>query len=463
MKPSVVILSAGLGTRMKSGIAKALHPVAGRPMVRHVLDAAASLDPEKIILVVGHQAEAVRKAVEQYHVEIVHQAEQLGTGHAVRQAKNALSDVHGPVVVLCADTPLLTADTLSGLVSKHTTSGAVVTLLTAEIQDPFGYGRILRDDHGVKAVVEEKDATLEQKKIREVNTGVYCFEKDFLLASIDVIGNENAQAEYYLPDAVALARERGLIVSAFVCLDPDEVMGVNTRLDLSRAEEIMAERINKQWMLAGVSMPRPKGVFIGMDCVLARDVTIYENVRIEGRTEIGEGSTIYPGVRISDSIIGRGVVVKDCSVIEGSTVLDNASIGPFAHLRPGTVIGERAKIGNFVEVKKSVIGEGSKANHLAYIGDADIGRGVNIGAGVITCNYDGFEKHATVIEDNVFVGSDSQLVAPVRIGKGAVVAAGATITKDVPPDALAISRAPQENKEGLAERRRKAKEKKRKA
>lgn len=463
MKPTVVILAAGLGTRMKSGIAKALHPLAGRPMVRHVLDAAASLDVEKIVLVVGHQADAIRKAVEQYRIEIVYQAEQLGTGHAVRQAKNAVSTVEGPVVVLCADTPLLTADTLSGLVSMHTASGAAVTILTAEVRDPSGYGRIVRDEHGIKAVVEEKDAAAGQKKIREVNTGVYCFDKNFLLASLDAIQNDNAQAEYYLPDAVALARNRGLIVSTFECMDPDEAMGVNTRLDLSRAEEIMAERINKKWMLAGVTMPRPKDVFVGLDVVLGQDVTIYENVRIEGMTEIGEGSIIYSGVRISDSIIGRGVVVKDCSVIEQSTVSDNAFIGPFAHLRPGSVIGARAKIGNFVEVKKSKVGEGSKANHLAYIGDADIGSEVNIGAGVITCNYDGFEKHATVIEDNVFVGSDSQLVAPVRIGRGAVVAAGATITKDVPPDALAIGRAPQENKEGLAEKRRKAKVKKRKA
>lgn len=463
MKPTVVILAAGLGTRMKSGIAKALHPLAGRPMVMHVLDAAASLDAEKIVLVAGHQADAVHKAVEQYRIELVYQAEQLGTGHAVRQAKNAVSAVEGPVVVLCADTPLLTADTLSGLVSRHTASGAAVTILTAEVQDPSGYGRIVRDEHGIKAVVEEKDAAADQKKIKEVNTGVYCFDKNFLLTSLDAIGNDNAQAEYYLPDAVALARNRGLIVSTFECMDPDEAMGVNTRLDLSRAEEIMAERINKKWMSAGVSMPRPKDVFVGLDVVLGRDVTIYENVRIEGRSEIGEGSTIYPGVRISDSIIGRGVVVKDCSVIEESTVSDNAFIGPFAHLRPGSVIGARAKIGNFVEVKKSKVGEGSKANHLAYIGDADIGSGVNIGAGVITCNYDGFEKHATVIEDNVFVGSDSQLVAPVRIGRGAVVAAGATITKDVPPDALAISRVAQENREGLAEKRRKANVKKRRA
>jgi bifunctional UDP-N-acetylglucosamine pyrophosphorylase/glucosamine-1-phosphate N-acetyltransferase len=318
---------------------------------------------------------------------------------------------------------------------------------------------VVRGKSGVLAVVEEKDATTAQKKIREVNGGIYCFEKKFLLTAIGTIGNHNAQGEYYLPDAIALARKGKLKVSALLCEDAEEIMGVNSRADLARAEKVLQKRTNKRWMLAGVTMLDPESVFVGGDVVLGRDVTLYPNVLLEGKTSIGEGATIYTGSRIADSVIGKGATIRDHSVIAESAVADGASVGPFAHLRPGSVIGERARIGNFVEVKKSVIGEGSKANHLSYIGDAAVGRDVNIGAGVITCNYDGFEKHKTVIEDGVFVGSDAQLVAPVTIGKGALVAAGATITKDVPADALAISRSKQENREGFAAARRKRKQK----
>lgn len=460
MKPAVVVLAAGLGTRMKSGLAKAVHPILGRPMVLHVLAAASVLEPEKTVLVVGHQAERVAEAAAGYTVEIVHQSEQLGTGHAVKQAIPALSDVTGPVVVLCADTPLITSETLCRLMSLHEKSRAAVTLLTAEIDDPFGYGRILRDKRGVKAVIEEKDATAAQKRIKEVNTGIYCFDKDFLVSSLGQLGRDNAQGEFYLPDTIFLARKKRLKVEAVISYDPEEVMGVNTRIDLSRAEDVMRSRINEKWMLSGVTIYRPENVFIGPDVVLEPDVTIYENVRLEGKTRISASATVYPGSRIIDSAVGKAVTIMDYCVIEASDIHDNAVIGPFAHLRPGSVIGSGAKIGNFVELKKSVIGDGSKANHLSYIGDAEIGKDVNIGAGVITCNYDGFEKHKTIIEDNVFVGSDAQLVAPLRIGKGAVIAAGATVTKDVPPDALAINRPPQEIKEGFAERRRRMKQKK---
>ncbi len=457
MKPTVVILAAGLGTRMKSGLAKALHPLAGRPLVRHVLGTAAGMGPEKIILVLGHQADKVRKAAEGYRAEIVLQYEQLGTGHAVRQAGEAIAKASGPVIILCADTPLLTTGTLERLVELHNRSRAAVTLMTAEAADPFGYGRIVRGKAGVMRVVEEKDATTAQRKIREVNAGIYCFDKTFLLSALDGIGRENVQGEYYLPDTIALARKKKRGVSALLCGDPDEVMGVNTRHDLSRAEGIMQSRINRRWMLEGVTMLDPGAIFVGSDVSLGRDTVLYPNVRLEGKTSLGESCTVYPGSRIVDSVIGSGVTVKDCSVIEESSVANGATVGPFAHLRPGSVIGERAKIGNFVEVKKSVIGEGSKANHLSYIGDATIGKDVNIGAGVITCNYDGFEKHPTVIEDGVFVGSDAQLVAPVTIGRGALIAAGSTITRDVPPDALAISRVPQDVREGFAGRRRRMK------
>jgi bifunctional UDP-N-acetylglucosamine pyrophosphorylase/glucosamine-1-phosphate N-acetyltransferase len=461
VKPTVVILAAGLGTRMKSGLAKALHPVAGMPLVRHVLKAAADLDPEKTILVLGHQADKVRNAAGNQGVEIVLQAEQLGTGHAVMQAREAFSEARGPVVILCADTPLLTGGTLRAALELHQKSRAAVTLITAELADPFGYGRVVRSRGGVMRVVEEKDATAAQKKIKEVNAGIYCFDRQFLLASLDLLGKDNAQGEYYLPDTIELAKKKKRAVAALVCGDPDEVMGVNSRYDLSRAEEVMGRRINRRWMAEGVTMFDPESTFVGIEASLGRDVVIYPNVRIEGKTKIGDACIIYPGSRIIDSTISNAVLVKDCSVIEESDIASGASIGPFAHLRPGSVIGADARIGNFVEVKKSTIGAGSKANHLSYIGDATVGRDVNIGAGVITCNYDGYEKYRTVIEDGVFVGSDTQIVAPVTIGKGALVAAGATITRDVPADALAISRVPQDIREGFASRRRRMKQKKR--
>jgi len=460
VKPTLVILAAGLGTRMKSGLAKALHPVAGRPLIHHVLSAAAGLAPEKIVLVLGHQADKVKTAVEQFKLEIVLQYEQLGTGHAVLQAAEALADVSGPVLVLCADTPLLTTSTLAAVLELHQKSHAAVTLLSARVESPFGYGRVVRGKSGVMRVVEEKDATAAQRKIREVNAGIYCLDNKFMLSSLKLLGKNNAQGEYYLPDIIELAKKKRLVVSALLCDDPDEIMGVNSRYDMSRAEGLMRKRANKKWMLEGVTMLDPESVFVGPEVLLGRDILLYPNVRIEGKTRLGEGCVVFPGSRIVDSVIGKGVTVKDCSVIEESTVADGAAIGPFAHLRPGSVIGARARIGNFVEIKKSSIGEGSKANHLSYIGDATIGRDVNIGAGVITCNYDGFEKHRTVIGDNVFVGSDAQLVAPVTIGKGALIAAGATITRDVPAEALAISRPPQDIREGFAGRRKRMKQKK---
>ena len=460
MKPTVLILAAGLGTRMKSGLAKALHPLAGRPLVAHALTVANGIGPERVVVIVGHQAEQVTAAVEAQGAEIVLQQEQLGTGHAVLQARQAIDRANGPVMILCADTPLLTSGTLRDLAELHVKTRSAITLITARVENPYGYGRVVRGSSGVMKVVEEKDATARQRKITEVNAGIYCFDRSFLSDALDRLDRNNAQGEYYLPDAIALARRKQRRVSALVCDDPREVLGVNTRKDLSVAEAVLRDRVNTAWMLAGVTLVDPDSTFIGSDVVLGRDTVLYGNVRIEGKSRIGERCTVYPGSRIADSVIGDRVTVKDCSIIEESEIESEAAVGPFAHLRPGAVISERARIGNFVEVKKSIIGKGSKANHLSYIGDATVGSDVNIGAGVITCNYDGFQKYRTVIEDGVFVGSDAQLVAPVRIGKGAVVAAGATITKDVPPDALAISRVPQAVREGFASRRRKLKQKK---
>ena len=460
MRPTVIILAAGLGTRMRSALPKALHLLAGKELIRHVLDAVKPLGPGKTAVVLGHQADRVREAMDGYAVEIVHQAEQLGTGHAVRQAVDIIAAAEGPVVVLCADTPLLTPGTLISLIEAHSRAKAAVTVMTAMAEDPAGYGRVVRGKSGVMRIVEEKDASAAQKKIREVNAGVYCFEKKFLLSALGGIKNSNAQGEYYLPDTIALARKKKLKVAAVLCPDADETMGINSRFDLSQAELVLQARSNLRWMLEGVTLPDPATVFIGMDVSIGRDSIVYPNVRLEGKTTLGEGCTVYPGSRIVDSTLGSGVVIKDCCVIEDSRIEDRASVGPFAHLRPGTVLGAGSRIGNFVEVKKSVIGEGSKANHLAYLGDATIGRDVNIGAGVITCNYDGYQKHQTVIEDGVFVGSDAQLVAPVRIGRDALVAAGTTVTRDVPAEAMVISRVPQEVREGVAGRRKRMKQKK---
>jgi len=429
VKPTVVILAAGLGTRMKSGLVKALHPLAGRPLIQYVLRAATETDPEKIVLVLGRQADKVRSALGDFRVETVIQREQLGTGHAVQQAAESIAASAGPVMILCADTPLLTGSTLKAVIDHHRKSRAAVTLLTARMENPFGYGRVVRSKIGVQRIVEEKDTTAAQKKIHEVNAGIYCFDQKFLLSALGVLGKNNAQDEYYLTDAIALARKRKLVIAALPCIDDDEVMGVNSRYDLSVAEAVLRDRLNRAWMMEGVTMLSPRSIFIG------------------------DGCTVYPGSRIVDSVIGNNVTVKDYCVIEESTVADGAAVGPFAHLRPKSVIGEKAKIGNFVEVKKSTFGERSKASHLSYIGDATIGKDVNIGAGVITCNYDGYDKYQTVIKDNVFVGSDVQLVAPVTIGRDAIVAAGATITKDVPADALAISRVPQVHREGFASKR----------
>ncbi len=460
MKPTIVILAAGLGTRMKSGLAKALHQVAGRSLIRHVLYAAAGTDPEKTILVLGHQSEAVKAAVADFPVETVIQKEQLGTGHAVQQAASLIAASSGPVMILCADTPLLTSSTLREVIAHHTHVHAAVTFLTAHADNPFGYGRVVRGKTGVLRVVEEKDATAAQKKIKEVNTGIYCFDRQFLLASLTALGKDNAQGEYYLPDTIAFAKKKRRIVAALPCTDENEVMGVNSRHDLSRAEAALCARINRKWMIDGVSMLHPETTFIGCDVTLGRDVVLYPSVRLEGRTTIGSGCTVYPGSRVVDSSIGENVTIKDSCIIEESSVAAGAVVGPFAHLRPKSIIGEKAKIGNFVEVKKSTFGMGSKANHLAYIGDTTVGRNVNIGAGVITCNYDGYEKYSTVIEDNVFVGSDAQLVAPVTIGHDAIVGAGATITKNVPPDALAVTRVPQIHREGYASKRKIVKGKK---
>ena len=447
---AAVILSAGKGTRMKSGLAKVLHPLAGRPMAAWPVEAARDAGATPIALVIGHQAEAVAAYFrDNRDVRTVLQEEQLGTGHAVACCREQLAGFNGTVLILCGDTPLLRGETLTALIRSHRSHDAAVTVLTAVLDDPDGYGRVLRDEAGkLAAIVEQKDATAAERAIREINSGIYCMESGFLFENIGKIGNANAQNEFYLTDLVAIAVAKGLTCLAMPADDSDEIMGINDRAQLAEAAGILRRRINRDLMLSGVTIIDPEHTYIDHGVAIAPDTVIHPNCHIGGGTAIGPSCTIDAGVSISGCRIGTGCHIKSGSVLEDAELHDDVSVGPMAHLRPGTVLANHVKIGNFVETKKAVMGEGSKASHLTYLGDAEIGRDVNIGCGTITCNYDGIAKHRTVIGDNVFIGSDVQLVAPVTVGRNALVAAGTTVTVDVPPDSLAIARVPQVNKEG---------------
>jgi bifunctional UDP-N-acetylglucosamine pyrophosphorylase/glucosamine-1-phosphate N-acetyltransferase len=454
MAIATVILAAGMGRRMKSKRAKVLHSIAGRPMILYSVETAIRLPSDKIIVVVAHQAEAVKAVLENRPVEIVHQGRPMGTGHAVLQTEPALADFKGPVLILNGDVPLIAAETLGSLLKIHRDQGADLTLLTASLPNPEGYGRVIRDSGGdVIAIVEEADATPAQRAVREINTGFYLVNTPFLFEALKALKSDNAQKEYYLTDIVGAAVRAGRKLGTVSARDPDEVMGINSRADLARTEKTIARGIAERHMREGVTLLDPETTWIGADVMIGRDTVIYPGVRLEGVSLIGEDCVIHSHTRISNCRIGTGVTVKDSCVLAESVLEDGAAVGPFAHLRPGTVLHKGAKIGNFVETKKAELGEGSKANHLSYLGDAVIGKEVNIGAGTITCNYDGVSKHRTVIEDEVFVGSDTQFIAPVRIGRGAVIGAGSTITKDVPPDSLAVSRARQEIKKDWAKKR----------
>jgi len=447
---AAVILSAGKGTRMKSALAKVLHPLAGRPMAAWPVDAARDAGATPIVLVVGHQAETVAACFrDNTDVLTAVQAEQLGTGHAVACCREALAGFSGTVLILCGDTPLLRGETLSGLIRFHRKQNAAVTVLTAVLENPNGYGRVVRDEAGrLLAIVEQKDATPAEQAIREINSGIYCMEAEFLFGNIDGIGNANAQNEFYLTDLVAIAVNKGLTCLAMPAGDSDEIMGINDRVQLAEAARILRRRINAELMLSGVTIVDPEQTYIDHGVTIAPDTVIHPNCHIGGSTVIGPSCTIEAGVTIAGCRIASGCHIKSGSVLEGAELHDGVSVGPMAHLRPGTVLHDHVKIGNFVETKKAVMGVGSKASHLTYLGDAEIGRDVNIGCGTITCNYDGVNKHRTIIGDDVFIGSDVQLVAPVIVGRNSLVAAGTTVTLDVPPDSLAIARVPQVNKEG---------------
>jgi bifunctional UDP-N-acetylglucosamine pyrophosphorylase/glucosamine-1-phosphate N-acetyltransferase len=446
---AVVILAAGKGKRMRSGLVKVLHPLLGRQMLGFPLECALDgLHSGKTVVVIGHQAEQIRTAFPDPKITFVEQKEQLGTGHAVAMAEPMLKDFQGTILILSGDTPLITAQTLLEMVKHHRHEKATLTILTAFREVPTGYGRVIRGKGAagkVQRVVEEKDATQQQQKIKEVNTGIYCVEAPFLFQALAALRADNAQKEYYLPDIIEAALRKKKKVATITAPDAVEVMGINTRAELAQAEDIVADRVRRHWMAEGVTIHDPGSVYIEPSVRIGRDTVIRPNCYLRGETVIGEGCRIGPQVEIVDSQVGNRVQIRFCTMITESRIADEAIVGPFSHLRPNCQLEKGAKIGNFVEVKKSRIGPGTKANHLAYIGDSEVGAGVNIGAGTITCNYDGYQKHRTIIEDGVFVGSNTALVAPVKIGKGASVGAGTTVTKDVPPYALAVGRARQKS------------------
>ncbi|CAG1064600.1 bifunctional UDP-N-acetylglucosamine pyrophosphorylase / Glucosamine-1-phosphate N-acetyltransferase [uncultured bacterium] len=461
---AAVVLAAGKGTRMKSEKPKVLHEVAGKPMLFFPVNLLKKLGAGKTVLVVGFGSETVVEAFRDFGLSFVTQEEQLGTGHAVMCALKELQDFTGDVLVLSGDVPLIKEETVKALLELHRKGGkAAISLVTTAVEDPTGYGRIVRDAEGkIARIVEEKDCSPLQKKIQEVNTGVYLFSAEFLHSNIKKLGKENAQGEYYLPDLVHMAVEGGLRVDSVSIVDATEVMGVNNRVELAKAAEFMRARINETLMVSGVTIIDPRSTYIDYGVAAGADTVIYPGCRLSGATVIGSGCVIEEGVVITSSKIGDGSTIKSYSVIEKSEVGKENVIGPFARLRPATILADNVKIGNFVEVKKSTLGKGSKANHLTYLGDSVIGEGVNIGAGTITCNYDGTNKSVTRIEDGAFIGSDSQLVAPVTIGKDAYVGSGTTVTRDVPAGSLVITRAPEKVIEGWAGRKLKGKAKEKK-
>ena len=443
----ILILAAGLGTRMKSNLAKVLHKLDGRPLINHVCETAATLSPRKIYVVVGHQAGDVKHAVlDELDAELaafVVQKQQFGTGDAVNAARELLESQDSTLLVLSGDVPMIRAETLAELVSNHRDfrgRGAACTILTVRLKDPTGYGRVVRDENGIfEQIVEQKDATDEQLDIDEINSGIYCFDTQKLFAALSQIDNHNAQGEYYLTDVPRILRDAGDDVAIFQCSDPDEVEGVNDRRQLADMEKQIRRRTVAKLMLeSGVTFIDPKAAYIGSRAAIGRDTVIYPNVTVEGDSVIGEGCIIRSGTRIKDSKIGNGVEIRDNCLIRDSEVGDECTLGPMAHLRGHAVMMDKSQVGNFVELKKTNLGRGSKASHLTYLGDATIGENTNIGAGTITCNYDGKNKHETHIGDNVKIGSDTMLIAPVTVGDGAMTGAGSVVTKDVAENELVV-------------------------
>lgn len=446
-KTYAIVLAAGQGTRMKSDLYKVLHQVCGKPMVEHVIDHIRELDADRVVTIVGHGAEMVEQTVGDKS-EYALQTEQLGTAHAVQQAEALLGELEGTTLVVCGDTPLISTETMKALLDHHRETEAKATILTAIADDPTGYGRIIRAENGdVLRNVEHKDTNDEERGVKEINTGTYCFDNRTLFETLKMVKNENAQGEYYLPDVLGILKSEGRRISAYTTPHFHETLGVNDRVALAKAEKEMRRLIADRHMRNGVTIIDPEQTVISAEAEIGRDTLLQPGVIIEGASKIGSHCVIGPNSHLQNSTIGDHSTVHS-SVVRDSVIGNETAVGPFAHIRPESNIGNHAKIGNFVEVKKSLIGDDSKVSHLSYIGDAEIGRAVNIGCGTITVNYDGKNKHKTEIQDDAFIGCNANLVAPVTIGKGALVAAGSTITKDVPENSLAIARVRQENKDG---------------
>ncbi len=452
---SVLILAAGKATRFKSEHSKMLHRLAGRALGEYVLETALGINPQRIYMVIGHEAAEVRKAFAHSGITFIEQKEQLGTGHALLVARQELARCpSATVLVLVGDAPLLRGETLRALLAAHQKARAAAAILTTRFENPYGYGRIVRARGGqVRAIVEEKVCTPAQRKIREINSGIICFTRAPLLAHLPALSPDNAQKEYLLTDLVEIFNRQRLKVAAFPVADAREVLGVNDRVELAQMEKVLRRRKAEALMRDGVTIVNPECTYIDDSVEVGRDTVIEPGVSLLGTTRVGSACALRPYSTIIDSVLGDRVTVRPYCMIRACEIRADVILGPFAHLRDGAVIEQNARIGNFVEVKKSRVGRGTKASHLSYLGDAVLGEEVNVGAGTVTCNYDGEKKNPTHIEDGVFVGSGSMLVAPVRIGKGSYVAAGSTITEDVPPESLALGRARQTNKEGWARTR----------
>ena len=453
----VLVLAAGKGTRMKSSRPKVLHRLSGYSLVEHVLRAAAPLGAVSTTIVVGHHADTVAHSVlrSSPSVGVVHQEQQLGTAHALLQAEPTLAGTTGTLIVLSGDAPLISSRTLAALAEAHERAAAAATVLTAMMERPFGYGRILRHEGQLLGVVEEPDATPDQRTIREVNSGIYAFDVAPLFQTVRQIPEAGSKNESYLPAILQFYRRQQQPVYSVVTDDPHEIRGINSQSELAEVSSIVRQRKNEELMATGVTIDDPATTYIDTDVEVGPDTVIHPGVFLEGRTAVGARCELHAGARIVNSTIGDDVTINNHSIITDSAVASGARVGPFAHIRPGSTVGEQARVGNFVELKQATLGTGAKANHLSYVGNADIGARTNIGAGTITCNYDGVNKHQTTIEADVFIGSGTELVAPVTIGQGAYVAAGSCITEDVPASALAIARGRQVNKEGRSEEIRK--------
>lgn len=452
MELAAVILAAGKGTRMRSDLPKVLHKICGKPMIHYVLEGIKGAGIERIIVIVGHQGELVAQNLPQ-DIKTVLQEPQLGTAHALLQAKEELTDFRGDILVMSADTPLVGENLLSDFLGAHRRSGAMITVLTAALEEPAGYGRVVRDSSGkVVKIVEQKDANSSERNIKEINGGIYCFSSAGLFESLGAIGMGNAQKEYYLPDLIELYGKNKKLVVAYQAPCPGDIQGINDRRQLAEVESLIRYRKNEELMISGVTVIDPANTYIDRDVIIGRDSTVYPFTIIEGRSVFGENCSLGPGVHLRDIKAGKHVTIANSVAME-SVIEDQCTIGPFAYIRPGCHLKQKVKIGDFVEIKKVTLGKRSKVPHLSYLGDTEVGCDVNVGAGTITCNYDGANKWPTHIGDGAFIGSNTNLVAPVEVGVKAVIGAGSTITKDVPPGALGITRSRQRNLEGWSARK----------